>query len=60
MKSHGIPAAWVMTVAIVCLTVIQLAALKEGINGTLLMFTIGTIAAMAAGFLGFKISDWRK
>ena len=60
MKSHGFPAAWVLTVAIAALTAIQLSALDHGHNGTLLMFTITTIGAMAAGFLGFKISDWRK
>ena len=60
MKSHGVPAACVMVVAIIGLVAIQLSALEHGINGTMLMFTIGSIGALAAGFVGFKISDWRK
>lgn len=60
VRSHGIPAACVMIVAIVGLVVIQVSALEHGVNGTLLMFTVCTIGALAAGFVGFKISDWRK
>lgn len=60
MKSHGIPAAVVMAIAIIGLVAIQLSALEHGHNGTLLLFTITTIGALAAGFVGFKISDWRK
>lgn len=60
MKSHGIPAACVIIVAIIGLVAIQLSALEHGINGTMLLFTVCTIGALGAGFVGFKISDWRK
>lgn len=55
-----VPVACVLVAAIAALTAIQLSALDHGHNGTLLMFTVCTIGALAAGFAGFKISDWRK
>ncbi len=56
----GIPAACVIIVATICLTTIQLVALHYGINGTMRLMTVTAIGALAAGFAGFKISDWRK
>ncbi|KKL70960.1 hypothetical protein LCGC14_2099680 [marine sediment metagenome] len=50
-----VPVAAVLIVAILGLVAIQLGALSQGIDGTLMMFTVTTIGALAAGFAGFRI-----
>ncbi len=40
------------------ITILDLYALSQGINGTLFAATIASLAALGAGFAGFKLSDW--
>ncbi len=46
---------------IASLTTLQFYALSKGINGTMFIMTAATIAAIVAGFCGFKIRDvWER
>ena len=67
MKQHGLSSLWALTIGVAALTVIQLKALDEGINGTLMLFTVCGIGSMVSMFLGLKAKDikatwdaWRK
>jgi anthranilate phosphoribosyltransferase len=43
-------------VGIVSLTAVEICALMKGYDGTFLTATIGTIAAIVGGIVGFKVA----
>lgn len=46
---------------IASLTTMQLYALSQGINGTLFIMSAATVAAIVAGYCGFKVRDvWER
>lgn len=50
-----LPALIMLMFAATCITVLQLYALSQGVNGTLYSVSVGSIAALAAGFAGFRL-----
>ncbi len=56
--------AIVIIAAIVAILTMQMYALNQGINGTLYMLSVATVAGLASGFAGFKLKDirnwWKK
>ncbi len=50
-----LPALIMLMFAAACITVMQLYALSQGINGTLFSVSVATVAALGAGFAGFGI-----
>ena len=47
-------AGLVVTVAMLCVTALELYALSRGLNGVLLTGSIAAISAAAAGYVGYK------
>ena len=50
-----LPALIMLMWAAFLITVLDLYALSQGIDGTLLIATVGALSALAAGFAGFRI-----
>ena len=50
-----LPALILLLFSAACITVLDLYALSQGVNGTLFSASIAAIAALAAGFAGFGI-----
>ena len=56
-RLSGPAAAAVLIVVALCLTAIQLMALYQGINGTMMSLTVGGLVAIGAGAGGVKLGD---
>lgn len=54
---NKIPAAVVVVVGVIGITVLELYALHKGIDGAMLSLSFAGIAALVAGFCGFKLPD---
>lgn len=50
-----LPALVMLMWVAACITALDLYALSQGINGTLLIATVGALSALGAGFAGFRI-----
>ena len=50
-----LPALVMLMWVAACITALDLYALSQGINGTLLIGTVGALAALGAGFAGFRV-----
>ena len=54
----GVPGLIAVMWGATLIAILDLYALSQGINGTLYMASIATIAALVSGFAGFKLKDW--
>ena len=50
-----LPALLLLAWVAFLITVLDLYALSQGIDGTLQIATVGSLAALAAGFAGFRV-----
>jgi len=50
-----LPALAMLAWVALLITVMQIYALSQGLNGTLFSVSIATLAALGAGFAGFRI-----
>ena len=50
-----LPALIAIVTSAVLITVMQVYALSQGIDGTLFSVSVATVAALGAGFAGFRI-----
>lgn len=50
-----LPALIMLMWVALLITVMQLYALSQGVNGTLFSVTVASLAALGAGFAGFRI-----
>ena len=56
-RLSGPAAAAVLVTVAMCLTAIELYALHQGVDGTMMSLTIGGLVAIAAGVGGVKAGD---